>query len=140
MDLPKKANGIAQKGEPIPDTIPNTKTDIYISITDKWNSINELSNIVKISDKRDKLIKALLKDFKEDDILKAIDNISNSDFLKGYNNKNWKCTFDWLLNKNNFIKVLEGNYNKKTKPAAADTPKINVNVNDIINNLRGEEI
>jgi hypothetical protein len=41
-----------------------------------------------------------------------------SDFLKGTNGK-WNATFDWLMNENNFVKVLEGNYENKI----ANTPK-----------------
>ena len=45
--------------------------------------------------------------------LQAINNIRNSSFLKGQNNRNWTITFDWLIKPNNFIKVLEGNYDDK---------------------------
>ena len=33
--------------------------------------------------------------------------------IKGQNNRNWTITFDWLIKPNNFIKVLEGNYDDK---------------------------
>ena len=48
-----------------------------------------------------------------DTFLQAINNIRNSSFLKGQNNRNWTITFDWLIKPNNFIKVLEGNYDDK---------------------------
>ena len=35
---------------------------------------------------------------------------AESDFLNGKNDRGWVATFDWLMKPNNFIKVLEGNY------------------------------
>lgn len=46
-------------------------------------------------------------------MLKAIDNINYSSFLRGQSKSNWIITFDWLIRPNNFIKVLEGNYSDK---------------------------
>ena len=53
---------------------------------------------------------ARIKEYGEDSIINAIKNINNSSFLKGQNKNNWVITFDWLIKTNNFIKVLEGNY------------------------------
>lgn len=40
--------------------------------------------------------------------------MEESSFLKGKNNREWKATFDWLLeNDNNWVKVIEGNYADK---------------------------
>lgn len=85
-------------------------------IMDKWNSIG-LSKIIKIENQRLKHLNARIEEYSLDIILEAIDKVSNSDFLKGFNNKNWKADIDWLLNPNNFIKVIEGKYdNKVNKP------------------------
>ena len=35
-----------------------------------------------------------------------------SDYLSGRNGKWQNCSFDWLIKENNYIKVLEGNYNR----------------------------
>lgn len=35
---------------------------------------------------------------------------AESDFLNGKNDRGWVATFDWLMKPNNFVKVLEGNY------------------------------
>ena len=53
---------------------------------------------------------ARIKEYGEESIINAIKNINNSSFLKGQNKNNWVITFDWLIKPNNFIKVLEGNY------------------------------
>lgn len=36
-----------------------------------------------------------------------------SDFLNGRNDRGWVTDFDWLIKPNNFIKVLEGNYDDR---------------------------
>lgn len=74
-----------------------------------WNNLN-LSTIKSIQNTRLKLLNARIKDYGIDGVLQAINNIKESSFLKGQNNKNWTITFDWLIKPSNFIKVLEGNY------------------------------
>ena len=49
----------------------------------------------------------------------VIDNISNSPFLQGQNSRNWMADFDWVIRPNNYVKVLEGNYNDKQAPKPA---------------------
>lgn len=87
------------------------KIDIekYISA---WNSLG-LNKLVSIKNKRYSSLKARISEYGEDKVLEAIEIINNSNFLKGNNEKNWKITFDWFLKPNNFIKVLEGNYDDK---------------------------
>ena len=77
-----------------------------------WNNLN-LSTIKSIQNTRSKLLNARIKDYGIDGVLQAINNIKESSFLKGQNNKNWTITFDWLIKPSNFIKVLEGNYTDK---------------------------
>lgn len=116
--LTKWANENDQKGEPIPyiNTNINKNSNNSKVIMDKWNSIG-LSKIIKIENQRLKHLNARIEEYSLDIILEAIDKVSNSDFLKGFNNKNWKADIDWLLNPNNFIKVIEGKYdNKVNKP------------------------
>lgn len=85
--------------------------DIYIN---KWNQLglNKLMSI-KYNTNRYKQLKARIEDYGEENVIKAIENISKSDFLQGKNSKGWTITFDWLIKPNNFIKVLEGNYDNK---------------------------
>ncbi|MCP4103284.1 MAG: hypothetical protein GY750_17965, partial [Lentisphaerae bacterium] len=41
----------------------------------------------------------------------VLPKISESSFLRGDNNRNWKVFFDWLfVNENNWLKVAEGHY------------------------------
>lgn len=89
--------------------IRSTQFDYVIS---EWNSLDKnISNIQTINSgtTRYKLLKARENEYGKENIVKAIRNINNSSFLKGYE-KSWKITFDWFIKPNNFIKVLEGNY------------------------------
>ena len=99
--------------------INNISKDILCStfvqrIIDKWNSLNLTSKLTKVTPgtNRYKMLKARVKQYSEDDVLKAIDEVNKSKFLKGQAN-DFEITFDWFIKPNNFLKVLEGNYRDK---------------------------
>ena len=84
-------------------------------IVDAWNSLQKDTAIKPVSrivtsSTRYKLLSARLKEYGIDNVLNAIENIRQSDFLKGNNDRGWIITFDWFVKPNNFPKVLEGNY------------------------------
>ena len=110
----------------------NDKQDIrstqFDYVINEWNSLDK--NISKIQNinsgtTRYKLLKARENEYGKDNIVKAIRNINNSSFLKGYETS-WKITFDWFIKPNNFIKVLEGNYEDNNKLNS----KTNANVDE----------
>lgn len=43
----------------------------------------------------------------------AVKKAAASDFLNGKNDRGWVADFDWIIKPNNFIKVLEGNYDNR---------------------------
>ena len=91
-----------------------------VLIMKKWNELPE--SIPKImtlgkNTKRYKSLKSRVEEFGEDNVLRAINNVSRSNFLQGDNNRKWTVDFDWFIRPNNFIKVLEGNYENKDKPS-----------------------
>lgn len=96
----------------------NTKesnTNTYAQVVDMYHQICiSLPQIKELTDKRKKAIKAMLKKHSLEQIEEVFILTEASDFLKGANGK-WKANFDWLMNENNFVKVLEGNYNNKTQ-------------------------
>ena len=111
------------ESEPDNDFSPNggasTSTD-YQSIVNLFNSTClSLPKVQKLTDKRKKKIKVLLKSYSIDDIASAFTKAENSDFLKG-NINSFQATFDWLIESGNFIKVLEGNYDNRNKKQDAD--------------------
>lgn len=76
-----------------------------------------LPKVLKNTDARRKMVNARLKDYTEDEIAKAFEMAEESEFLRN-GNGTWKgASFDWILNPNNIVKILEGNYkNKSTQP------------------------
>lgn len=84
-----------------------------------WNSQAHpnLPRVVIVTKKRESHIRARLvehpaKKFWDD----LVEKVNSSPHLRGENDRNWKCSFDWILNINNMAKILEGNYdpNKRT--------------------------
>lgn len=106
----KKLDELEQKNN------SNSKSEIYKNIITAWNKIQELPNLVKITDgtQRAKLLNARLKEYSESEILQMIEEVAASSFLRGLNTSNgWSATFDWCIKPSNFIKILEGNYRDK---------------------------
>lgn len=94
------------------DTI--CQTDVR-RVIEEWNKLQEVGinpiRDIKPSSKRYQLLKGRIREYGIDEVLNAINNVRNSDFLRGENNRGWMITFDWFVKPNNFTKVLEGNYN-----------------------------
>lgn len=82
-------------------------------VVEAWNSLglSQVKKIVPGSD-RDKQLKKRISDYGIDEVLRAIENVRESEFLKGGGEKGWTIQFDWFISPNNFAKVLEGNYAK----------------------------
>ena len=88
-----------------------------------------LPKIQKLTDARKKKLEARLKESSSEEIVEVFRLAEESDFLSG-RLKDWKASFDWLMEPRNFIKVLEGNYknsdnglkNSTQGSAAAEEP------------------
>lgn len=89
-------------------------------VIEAWNDTG-LTQVTKITadTNRGKMLKARIRENGVEGVLKAIENVKNSAFLKGQNNRGFEATFDWFVKPNNFLKVLEGNYTDK-KAAETD--------------------
>ncbi len=95
----------------------NVNKDIHQQIADMWNaSFSELPNVKKLTVKRKSHINAVIKEFGKSHNLNnperwrdLFDYISTSDFLMGRTN-DWRCDFDFVINKNNLLKIIEGKY------------------------------
>ncbi len=92
------------------------KNGDYQSIMDEWNSL-PVKSIVAIRGKRLAMLRARIKDYGYDDVLNAIKMIRHSPFLLGQNKQGWQIYFDWFIKPNNFLKVLEGNYDDRQRTA-----------------------
>ena len=93
-------------------------------IVEAWNTLglNEVREVTGES-KRGGMLRARVKEHGVDGVLEAIENVRKSDFLKGQNAKGFVITFDWFVKPNNFIKVLEWNYNDLHETGAAQKPE-----------------
>lgn len=110
-DIDKDNNLIVSK-----DTI--RQTDVR-RVIEEWNKLQDVGiapiRDIKPASKRCQMLKGRMREYGMDDLLKAMDNIRHSDFLRGENKNGWMITFDWFVKPNNFLKVLEGNYNGDRK-------------------------
>ena len=109
-------------------TVPNTVPNNDIEEDDKssnspppvpYEKIRELFNttcpsfakVLGINGKRKITVAARWKEHPNLDFFKEyFERVEASDFLKGKNDRNWKATFDWLMNAANMDKVREGKY------------------------------
>ena len=89
-------------------------TTCFGRVVDAWNSIG-LATIraIKPDSPRGKSTKARISEYGLDEVLRAIENVRNSDFLMGGGERGWQASFDWLISPQNFVKVLEGTYTHK---------------------------
>ena len=95
------------------------------SVCEAWNKIG-LAQVSKVSPgtTRYKMLSARIREYGIDDVLKAVEMVKQSDFLRGQNNSGFMATLDWMIKPNNFQKVIDGNYAKKTtKRQATNSPE-----------------
>lgn len=102
------------------DTVCRTK-DVR-RIVEAWNSLG-LQQISKVTSdsKRGGMLRARVNEYGVDAVLKAIDNIRESPYLKGQNGSGWVITFEWFVKPNNFLKVFEDNYREVRKNGAGES-------------------
>ncbi len=96
--------------------------------TFKNTTISIIELIRKKSSRERKLIIRIKEEHFRNSYKKAINKILESDFLKGNNSRGWTITFDWFItNDNNYIKILEGNYDNKAKARSTIKGESNYN-------------
>jgi len=103
------------------------ETKVYTSIVDIYHiNCKNLPSVSKLSEKRKASLSGLTAFFTLEQITEALIKAGKSEFLTGKIN-GWKASFDWLINKNNMLKVIEGAYDNNTpkKKMAADINSIN---------------
>jgi len=83
-----------------------------------WNTFaekNNLSKIIKLSEKRKSGIRQRLKE-KEFDLFKILESAQQSKFLLGDNDRGWKISFDFIFCRSDkYLEILEGKYNGQNK-------------------------
>ena len=101
-----------------PDSLnPESRINI-VDVVDSYNSTcRSLPHVQQVTEKRKKAIKARAAVFGINQLKQAFLMAEKSDFLSGRDGKWTNCSFDWLMNEANLVKVLEGTYENKD-PAA----------------------
>ena len=83
-------------------------------VASKWNEIAGAIGRPKIRDltpERRQLVRARIAQYGIDDFVTVFEKVTQSPFLRG--ERNWRgATFDWVVKKANFQKILEGNYDE----------------------------
>ena len=99
------------------DTDVSIKQHSIQSIIDAWNQLEPygIKMIYRINQgsKRYTSLIALLEQFGEEKVIQAVDKVKQSDFLQGKTDTRFSLNFDWFINPNNFVKVLEGKYDER---------------------------
>lgn len=87
----------------------------FKDVQEIWNTIQDtnINKVVRLSDDRKFSLFKLLKIYNLMDFKKVVENINNSEYLRGKNKNYWCVNFDWIIKESNFIKVLENNYSTK---------------------------
>ena len=94
-------------------TLNSENSNKYQNIMILYNTIcTNLPKAKKMSTKRKKQIDVLFKrDYTSEKLAEIFKIAQNNDFLCGKaGDRNWNADFEWLLNENNILKVLEGRY------------------------------
>lgn len=81
-------------------------------------TISESGSVIKeirqLTERRKLAIQARARENGKESLMEVIKQAAKSDFLNGRNDRGWVADFDWLMRPNNFVKVLEGNYNNNS--------------------------
>lgn len=104
---------------PISPTVSNeTAPPLSVDeVLEGWNELAKaqgLSPIRKLTEQRRRKVLAQAKRFSVPDWQAVFARISQSPFLKGENNRGWRCDFDFILSESNFVKILEGKYDRQS--------------------------
>ena len=105
------------QNSPKTDRLPSVDTQKYI---DAWNAACERYNaamprVQSITGRRLAMLKARLKDYDEQQVIETFGKAAASSFLNGGGSSGFIANIDWVLRPNNFVKVLEGNYDTRAR-------------------------
>jgi hypothetical protein len=93
---------------------PVKKMDKIQDVVDLFNAVvPSMPKVKSLTATRKKNITLRLKDYGMEKIVEVFHKAEASDFLCG-RIKEWKAGFDWVMKPENFVKIMEGNYDNKT--------------------------
>jgi hypothetical protein len=108
----KEKKGKEKKGKERKDKVQADKLpEPPSAIADIFNTLcTKLPPVTVVGAKRTTALNRLTDQYSMEEIKRGLVKVSESDFLNGDNQRNWKATFDWIIYPDNFCKILEGNY------------------------------
>ena len=84
-------------------------------ILDEWNQTAGLKKCLLLSDKRRRSLESRLRNsFFISNWKNAISRTSTSLFCRGENDRGWAASFDWFIQPDTVIKIMEGKYDNST--------------------------
>lgn len=89
-------------------------------LAEAWNmGVSEPIPLCReLTDKRRTQAKQRIQDAPLEEWRRVIGRINASAFCRGENDRGWKATFDWLLQPDTRVKVLEGKYDSRARAPA----------------------
>ena len=88
---------------------------------EQFNRIcTDLPRCIKLTEARKTHIRTAEKLYGREQLIEAFRIVQESDFLSGRGTALWRANFDWVINKNNLVKILEGTYQNRTQRARKD--------------------
>lgn len=121
----QKQNNLREINKENPPPIKPVSFDCAKFLEAYNSSVDTLPKVTKLTEKRKKALMSLLTKLSEEDVLRLFKLAQESDFLSGKNERGWTCNFDWLINYNNAVKVLEGHYVNRTGQARPQSRFVN---------------
>lgn len=88
----------------------------YTKLKDYFNNFAKQAGIPQISaltEARKAAIRARVAQYDKETIGTVMRKVTESDFLRGKNDRNWQATFDWIFKQQNFTRILDGEFDNK---------------------------
>jgi len=85
-----------------------------------WNAnTKEIPKIKSLTDTRKKALRSRVQEHGIEIVKDVIAYVCQNPFMNGENESGWKASFDWVMKKQNFQKIIEGNYESSKKSDGA---------------------
>lgn len=92
------------------------------SVLSQFNGICvRLPKVKRLTPKRLERIKEALPHLDGEGFEGLFRRVARSDFLCGCGKKGWKASFDWVMNPDNIVRVLEGEFDPAESPPSASS-------------------
>ena len=82
-----------------------------------WNEITQppISRCNGLNEKRKVSCRRVLQESDEAHIKEAFQMVNASKFCRGENDRGWKASFDWVIQPDSILRILEGKYKDRAK-------------------------